>query len=180
MVALVAALAVAGVGGTLAWLTVSHSLDNVFGIGSVKPSIEETFDEDATEKNDVYVTNRGTVDAYLRARVDIYWVDASGRIMSDVPAADIDYTITFPTNSQWIKGSDGYYYWPQPVSPGRQTDNLIDSCTYTGDDTDGRQFVCDIATQAIQANPVEAVQKAWGVTVGDGDVLTVPTSGEGE
>lgn len=199
-VVLAAVVALVGVGGALAWLTVSHSLENVFGVGTVDPDINEGFNN--TVKSNVFVTNNGTVDAYLRARVDIYWVDANGRIMSDMPISGTDYTIewggastdgsswvyeeggTVPANAladgYWVLASDGFYYWSLAVEPESQTKNLIDKAEQAGTGySDGRKLVVDVASQAIQANPADAVEEAWGVTVGSDGTLSFASGLDG-
>ena len=66
---LVGVLLLAGVVGTFAWLSVTGVLVNEFGFGSVKPSVDETLEDNV--KRDVSVKNMGTAPAYLRVAVDI-------------------------------------------------------------------------------------------------------------
>lgn len=189
VVALVAALALVGVGGVLAWLVSTDSLTNEFGIGEIGTEVTETFN--GTTKSDVAVTNKGNIEAWIRAQINIYWVDANGNQMWDKPVKDTDYTLTMGSEggqtSGWLQGQDGYYYYTSPVAPNANTGNLITSLTDNQTHSDGRKLVCDIAAQAIQADPYSAVEDAWGVfvtedvdgnpslTLEEGQVITTPT-----
>ena len=181
---LVGVILLAGTAGTLAWLSVTGVLVNQFGIGSVTPSVQETLN--GKVKSDVKAKNTGTAPAYIRAAVDIYWQDQDGARLWDEPKeepkGEADYEIAWSVadasgaNSvyNWVKASDGFYYWTSPVAPGAETGVLINRVTELKA-TEGRNLVVDISTQAVQATPDEAVHDAWGCSV-ENDVL-VPTHG---
>lgn len=178
---LVGVILLAGTAGTLAWLSVTGVLVNQFGIGSVTPSVQETLN--GKVKSDVKAKNTGTAPAYIRAAVDIYWQDAtSGARLWDEPKAGTDYEIAWSVadasgaNSadNWVKASDGFYYWTSPVAPMGKTDVLIKSVTEQK--ADGKNLVVDISTQAIQSTPGDAAAEAWGCAVKDG-VLVPPHGG---
>lgn len=178
----------AGTAGTLAWLSVTGVLVNQFGIGSVTPSVQETLNGNV--KSDVKAQNTGTAPAYIRAAVDIYWQDGNGARLWEEPKEEADYEIAWSVadasgaNSadNWVKASDGFYYWTSPVAPGAETGVLINRVTELNNrvtelkTTGGRNLVVDISTQAVQATPDEAVRDAWGCTVEDG-VLVPPHGG---
>lgn len=182
---LVGVILLAGTAGTLAWLSVTGVLVNKFGIGSVTPSVQETLN--GKVKSDVKAKNTGTAPAYIRAAVDIYWQDQDGARLWDEPKeepkGEADYEIAWNVadasgaNSayNWVKASDGFYYWTSPVAPGAETGVLINRVTELKA-TKGRNLVVDISTQAIQATPDEAVHDAWGCKVEDG-VLVPPHGG---
>ena len=182
---LVAVILLAGTAGTLAWLSVTGVLVNQFGIGSVTPSVQETLN--GKVKSDVKAKNTGTAPAYIRAAVDIYWQDQDGARLWDEPKeepkGEADYEIawsvadTSGANSayNWVKASDGFYYWTSPVAPGAETGVLINRVTELKA-TEGRNLVVDISTQAVQATPDEAVHDAWGCSV-ENDVLVPPHGG---
>ena len=178
----VIALTLCTTGGAIAWLVSSDSLTNVFGIGAVSVSVEEDFAEGSTVKEDVTVKNDGTIDAYVRAQVNIYWVDANGNQLWDAPVAGEDYVLTgkIPFDNSWQRGADGFYYWTTPLAPDATTGELIDKLEWKATEAydDGRRLVCDIAAQAIQADPTDAVTDAWGVTVNADGTLTITTEGE--
>lgn len=175
----------AGTAGTLAWLSVTGVLVNQFGIGSVTPSVQETVNGNV--KSDVKAQNTGTAPAYIRAAVDIYWQDQDGARLWDEPKeepkGEADYEIAWSVadasgaNSayNWVKASDGFYYWTSPVAPGAETGVLINRVTELKA-TEGRNLVVDISTQAVQATPDEAVHDAWGCSV-ENDVLVPPHGG---
>lgn len=168
----VLALAVVGVAisGVVAWLTASGMLENTFDRGQVDVTVKEEFDGET--KRNVYVSNGGNVPVYVRAQVNIYWVDKDGNQLWEEPSAGTDYEITwFDSSSKWTLGDDGFYYWTEPLATGGKTDNLIGILTDKKTYDDGRTLVCDVAVQAIQADPTEAVEEAWGVTVdGSGNI----------
>lgn len=184
------ALALAGIGGVIAWLTASNQVSNAFEVGKVDvtlneegPTDGEPFEEGDFVKKNVTVTNNGNVPVYVRARVDIYWEDANGNQLWDAPDLD-DYTIDWGAaidgstvaGSSWFE-ADGFYYWNSQVQPGASTDNLIDSfAPVDGETSADKKLVCDIAIQSIQADPSRAVKEAWGVTVTDG-ILTPTQNG---
>lgn len=182
---LVGVILLAGTAGTLAWLSVTGVLVNQFGIGSVTPSVQETLN--GKVKSDVKAKNTGTAPAYIRAAVDIYWQDQDGARLWDEPKeepkGEADYEIAWSVagasgaNSayNWVKASDGFYYWTSPVAPGAETGVLINRVTELKA-TEGRNLVVDISTQAVQAMPDEAVHDAWGCSV-ENDVLVPPHGG---
>ena len=182
---LVGVILLAGTAGTLAWLSVTGVLVNQFGIGSVTPSVQETLN--GKVKSDVKAKNTGTAPAYIRAAVDIYWQDQDGARLWDEPKeepkGEADYEIAWSVadasgaNSayNWVKASDGFYYWTSPVAPGAETGVLINRVTELKA-TEGRNLVVDISTQAVQATPDDAVTEAWICTVKDG-VLVPPHGG---
>lgn len=183
---LVGGILLAGMAGTLAWLSATGVLVNQFGIGSVTPSVQETLTGNV--KSDVKAKNTGSAPAYIRAAVDIYWQDAtSGARLWDEPQADTDYDIAWSdalpdasgTNlaSTWVKASDGFYYWTSPVAPSAETGVLIASVTELKT-TEGRNLVVDVSTQAVQSVPDDAVHDAWNCTVKDG-VLIPPYANGG-
>lgn len=183
VMALVAALALVGVGGVLAWLVSTDSLTNTFGVGEIKTQVTETFD--GITKSNVAVKNEGNVDAWIRAQINIYWVDADGNQMWDEPQLEKDYSLNMVASSQdssWLSGDDGYWYYSIPVGPNESTENLITELKDLGQYADGRKLVCDIAAQAIQADPYSAVEEAWGAKVTEATVegqlpmLTPPSS----
>ena len=181
---LVGVILLAGTAGTLAWLSVTGVLVNQFGIGSVKPLVQESLNGNV--KSNVKAENAGTAPAFIRAAVDIYWQDGNGARLREEPQADKDYVIAWSvadasgTNSasSWVKASDGFYYWTSPVAPNTETDVLIASVTELKA-IEGRNLVVDVSTQAVQSVPDDAVREAWNCTVQD-SVLVPPHANGGE
>lgn len=181
---LVGAILVAGIAGTLAWLSATGVLVNQFGIGSVTPSVQEELSGNV--KSNVKAKNTGAAPAYIRAAVDIYWQDGSGARLWDEPQADTDYEIAWSDQlpdasgtklaSSWVKASDGFYYWTSPVAPSAETGVLIERVTELKV-TQGRNLVVDVSTQAVQSVPDDAVHEAWNCTVQDGVLIPPHANG---
>lgn len=176
-------------GGTLAWFSQTDGVANLFSSGSVKPQINETFETDYTVKKDVSIQNTGTLSAYLRASVSVYWEDGSGNQLWDAPAAvgesgAGDYSIAWgeigpdpQTNACWLEGNDGFYYWSQPVDKDCATGILIEKAMQKESPLE-KKLVVDIASQALQAEGTaeNAFNSVWsessGLVAGQDGTLT--------
>lgn len=180
----VAALALATavtVGGTLAWLTAhTNSVTNTFTMGDVKPEVTENFDEET--KSDIKVTNNGSVEAYVRVALVFTWRDGAtagqnpentGTIVGE-PVTTADYT--FDMGSDWLKGSDGYYYYKYPVKPntneapqepskGSQTSSLGTIKVANNEKSQKYNLDVQVLADSIQAAPTTAVTTTWPVEV---------------
>ncbi len=176
----VAALALAGAAElTSAYLMVRDSVDNAFTIGTVAPSVAETFDPTAGTKENVAVKNNGNAPVYIRALVLVSWQDAAGATLSAQPAAGTDYELV-GAETGWTPGSDGYYYCTSPVRPGASTPVLVKKLTDKNSDT-ARYLCVDVIAQAVQASPAEAVGDVFpGASVGADGVLIPPAAQGGE
>lgn len=145
-------------GMTIAWLTAeSNTMDNTFAAASVTCAINETFDNEV--KRDVCIQNTGTIDAYIRAALVPVWKD--GGDIAGVSVLPTDYYIDFGTayGTEWVHGSDGYYYCKLPISPSAFTPELINECKVLT--VNGYQFELQIAAQAVQALPTSTVIDIW-------------------
>lgn len=114
------------------------------------------------------VKNTGTAQAYIRASYAVNWRDGEGKIAAAVPdgySCDLD-----ENQGAWVDGGDGYFYYPDPVAPGGETPSLL-TCSVSCPEAEYTLSV-EVVAEAIQSNPAEAAEEAWGVTVSD-DVLTV-------
>lgn len=85
---------------------------------------------------------------------------------STAPVEGVDYTVDW-SDSSWIKGTDGYWYYAQAVAPDALTAVLTDTATAVSA-PDGYRLHLQILATAIQAQPANAVQEAWGVTLSNG------------
>ncbi len=176
----VAMLALAGTAElSAAYLMVRDSVDNTFILGTVAPSVTETFDPAAGTKENVSVKNNGNAPVYVRALVLISWQDAAGATLSAQPAAGTDYDLV-GAQTGWAPGSDGYYYCTSPVQPGASTPVLVQKLTDKNADA-GRYLCVDVIAQAVQASPAEAVGDVFpGAGVGADGVLIPPAAQGGE
>lgn len=111
------------------------------------------------------VQNTGTAQAYIRASYAVNWrLDGEGNIAAAAPEG---YSCDLVENPQWEKGGDGYFYYPAPVDPGGEAPSLL-TCPENPEYT----LSVEVVAEAIQSNPAEAAEEAWGVRVSDGK-LTV-------
>lgn len=158
LLAAIVVIAMGVVGGTVAYLvTKTDPVVNTFTPGVVSCEIDETFD--GTTKSNVYVTNTGNTNAYIRAAIIVTWKDAAGNIAATVPAKGTDYTLEL-NETDWVE-HDGYYYYKGSVAPNAQTEKLITTCTDLR--SNGDYTLCvEILADAIQSSPDSAVTQAWG------------------
>ena len=160
------------VGATIAYIMAdTPPVENTFEPVFVSCAVEETFD--GAVKSNVTVKNTGDISAYIRAAVVVTWVsDNDGSVNSTAPVAEVDYSISMGS-SLWVKGSDGFYYYTAPIVAGESTEKLINTLTTVGDGLEGHSLSVQILASAIQAEPVEAVNMAWGASVSaDGSLIS--------
>ena len=161
--ALVALLLTCAVGGTMAYLvTQTNAVTNTFTPGKVTVSVSDTVT--GNEKKNVQITNTGKTTAYIRVAVVANWVK-DGKVVA--PWNDYDRLKVIST---WDVGSDGYYYYKQPVAAGASV-TLLDSYT-AGDGPEGAHLEMTIVAQGIQSEPASVVQNAWGVTVANDGTIS--------
>lgn len=153
-------LLTAAIGVTIAYSNVMTSnVENAFAPEKVTCSIQEDFAQGDTVKSNVKVANTSKIPVYLRAMWVVTWIDEEGKLLPSVPQAGVDYSINIP-NEKWVDGGDGYYYYKAAVAAGDSTENLIDNITVLKN-IGNYQLQVEIISEAIQAEPVEAVQTAW-------------------
>ena len=115
------------------------------------------------------VKNTGTAQAYIRASYTVNWRDGEGIIAAVTPdgySCDLD-----ENQGAWVDGGDGYFYYPDPVDPGGEAPSLL-TCSVSYPENPKYTLSVEVVAEAIQSNPAEAAEEAWGVTVSDG-MLTV-------
>lgn len=159
------------VGGTIAYLVAQTSdVTNTFSPTETKTEISEDI-ENGVKKN-VKVTNTGDISAYIRVNVIISWVDPddSGMVYAGTPVAGVDYEMTIPVDSKWVEGSDGFWYYKEPVAAGFSTGVLLTDCKplETANIPEGAALSVEILAQSVQAqgvdeNGTKAVVLAWGL-----------------
>lgn len=172
----VIALVVCIVGASLAYLFAgTDGITNTFTPTKVTTDIDEKLDGNV--KENVTIKNTGDIAAFVRAQVIITWKDASGNVYANMPVENTDYTIEW--GPEWVKGSDGFYYYTSEVQPNASTPALIVKCEKigtppAGDTNTGASYdlSVEIISQSIQSRPDSAVKEAWGVDATSG-TLTV-------
>ena len=158
--------------GTIAYLQAHSQVENTFGIAKAGIEIRETFEYQ--KKENVTVSNTGDAAMYLRAALVVSWRDADGRLLLDTPQETSDYTMVMGADSDWSKGTDGYWYCLRPVPAGKASPVLIKSCTATAPGTAERYLCVDILLQSVQADPVDAVKELWDAGVAEDGTLIPP------
>lgn len=165
-VLLMAILMLVGVvaGSTVAYLiTKTDDVANTFEYGKVSCDVGETFN--GTTKENVYITNTGNINAYIRATYVVNWVDEKGNILASAPDG-YSYSITENPGNKWVKSTtDGYFYYPVAVAPEGKTEGSLLTCTVTKrPDNPQYKLSVEILATAVQSTPLTAVTDAWGVT----------------
>ena len=148
------------VGSTAAFLvTKTEPVKEAFAYAQVSCQVTDTMG----------VKNTGTAQAYIRASYAVNWLDGDGNIVAAAPEG---YRCD-PVENQddWTEGGDGYFYYPYPVAPGDETPSLL-TCSPSYPEDPEYTLSVEVVAEAIQSNPAEAAEEAWGVRVSD-DVLTV-------
>ena len=118
-------------------------------------------------KENVQIKNTGNTAAYIRATYVVTWRDAYGKVAVSVPGG-YSYTLTENLGNNWKKGTDGYFYYTSPIVPGNSTLDSLLTCNVTYPDNPEYTLSVEILAEAIQSEPAEAVQQAWGATIVDG------------
>lgn len=153
------------IGGTIAYLvTNTDSITNTFTPGGTTPGIEEKVENGVKES--IVIENKGNIPAYIRVMLvgnTVETVDGK-----EVVTGGFDVSARFTYNdTDWVKGSDGYYYYKTPVAANEKTNDLLASGTSI---TVGENETVTVLAQSIQAEPDYVVQQTWGVTIANGTV----------
>lgn len=171
LIAALALCAAAAVGVTLSFMFKKAEKTTTFVPAEVTCEVKESLFSGV--KSNVCVENTGNAAAYLRIRLVSYYVyndnSIAGRVPSQYP--------TLTLQNGWIAGADHTYYYPTPVDPDAKTGILCDPITLgTVKLADGKTVyqVLEVFAEAIQAEPVGAVQEAWNVTVSGTEITAVP------
>ena len=126
-----------------------------------------------SEKSDIRVENTGNVKEFIRLRLVSYYVDANGDIVGTVSS---QYP-TLSLKNGWIAGANHTYYYPFPTNPGGMTEILCEPFSLGQMQlADGKTVyqVIEVIAEAVQAEPISAVQETWGVTVTNNTITAAP------
>ena len=176
LVAVIAAMAIAG--ASLAYFTAEDSAENVFTVGNVAIDLTEpNWDETGkVEAEDVYpgeplakdptVTNTGKNPCFVRISVT-GWDSLKNAKLSD---QDITYRTDYvdeKLGENWVKHTDGYFYYTKVLQPGETTDAQIDQIVIPFELTNSVKaepiVVTAYACQAQGARPSFSAVKAMTV-----------------
>lgn len=166
-ICLVVALVLTAVaGGTLAYFTDTADAINTFTVGNVditltEPNWEGTGSNDAPEvypgeplAKDPTVTNAGANPCFVRIKVE--GLDCLGN------AGMITYRTDYVTDKlgdNWVKGTDGYFYYSKVLEADATTDALFDQIVIPTGLTNGdaeTEFDVDVTAEAVQAQGAKA------------------------
>ena len=189
MITSLALLLLVAAGTTLAYIfTKTEPVENTFKPSKVSCAVVEN--GSATEntgnivatgatKTNVQIKNTGDTDAYIRVAVVVNWASEDGKkVWAQKPVLGTDYSIAYATETGWIPGADGYYYYTKSVTPGTLTGTLINQAKKLQTaPPEGYYLSIEIVASAIQSKPDHVVGQQWSseaVTVaGNNGTLTV-------
>ena len=117
------------------------------------------------EKADIRVENTGNVKEFIRLRLVSYYVDSNGDIAGTAASQYPNLTL----KNGWIAGANRTYYYTYPVEPGILCEPFTLGQTQLENGTMVYQ-VMEVIAEAVQAEPSDAAQEVWGVTVENGVV----------
>lgn len=181
----------ATVGGTLAYVFMkTPAVGNTFEPARVFCAVVENFTNNV--KTDVRVKNTGDATAYIRVAVLTTWKyqDRNGvdHYHAQSPIPNVDYTIIYAENTNWLLGVDGYWYYayPVPCAKNAQAEDVLTEILISqvkllenAMAPDGYTLSVEIVASAIQAEPITAAAENWGLTVDqDGVITSVRAGGE--
>ncbi len=154
------------IGTTMAYLVSSPDpVVNTFTPARVDSKVDENLNTPGVKK-DVRIQNDSNVIAYIRAAVVVTWRNGYNVMPAASDSYNINYNIS-ETKADWIAGSDGFYYYTKPVTAQDYTGVLFTNCSPVEGKApaDGYELCVEILSEAIQAEPADAVKGAWGVIV---------------
>lgn len=178
--ALVVSLACA-VGGTMAYFVAKDTAHNVITSGKVgvtiveqtkKPNGElETFPEDGltgimpgmTVDKIVWIESEDkTADCWIRAKIKVSIIGASGEVLPSEGVVECK-----GMDAGWEKGNDGYYYYKNPVAPGKPTAKLMQTVTFDAGNMTNEYQGCT-ANVVIHAQAVQTANNGTSYTEAKG------------
>ena len=196
-VALVIALvALAIAGGTLAYFTAQDTASNKITTGSIDIEVIEEMKTDNgnvtypytgedgapvltimpghTQSKIVTVKNTGSSNAFIRVKIEKAWKNADSTTSAIPEAVTTDALALNMVSTKWVKVGD-YYYYSEAVAPNAITEVLFDSFTF------GSQYGNDYANLTadivVSADAIQtengAAEAAWGVKIAGGTVTAV-------
>ena len=179
---------------TIAYFNTADTARNVITAGDIKIELQETAITDDGEEipfedrfdvmpgqdvsKIVKVTNTGSNPAYIRVQVQkaiALAADAQGDVDLDLISLDFD-------SEKWTLGDDGYYYYKEPLAPGKTTAALFNKVTFAaemGNMYQGSKVTIKVTAEATQVkNNGATVCDAAGWPTADPANPTNPADGE--
>lgn len=127
------------VGGTFAYYTSSAEFKNEFQTGTYNVKFQEQFVSPdnwtpgtETEKK-VSVTNTGGIDVVARAKFTESWLanDKTTALTGVRTVEETEYKAAlFDIGTDWVKATDGYYYYTKVLKSNETSQDFISSVTF--------------------------------------------------
>jgi len=157
----VALVATAAIGGTLAYFTDTKEATNTFTVGNVKIELTEDAWENGGKEEakeaypgeplakDPVVTNKGVNPCFVR--ISVSNLDQFGTAANEMIQLRTDYVLG-KLGDEWVDGGDGYYYYTAILEEGQSTDALFDHIVMPTalENTDVAKDIV-VTAQAVQA-----------------------------
>lgn len=156
---------------TMSFFSNRDEITNIVDSGSVDIEIVEKFIPPATwdgmkYEKQVMVKNIGNKQAIIRVALHPYWLEKDGvtPFAGDVSFIQMN-TVNIGTQSGWIDGRDGYYYYNALVDSGQETKKLLESLETKIPEELSKRYIdkqinVDVKAEAIQAD-IETYTKVW-------------------
>lgn len=144
-------LAAAAIGTTFAWQTWDLSVTNELRSHITEVKVEEPMFQPEKGVKQVQFKNTGNSSVFLRISFTEYWekVESDGTeylLSNKVNGTEMatkhwtDYWVE-KSNSQWIDGKDGWYYYTQVLKPGKSTELILDGVTFENVTNDNEEYL---------------------------------------
>ena len=177
---------------TIAYFNTADTARNVITAGDIKIELQETAIRDGEEilfeqsqerfnvmpgqdvSKIVRVKNTGSNPAYIRVEVQkaiALAADSHGDVDLDLVSLDFD-------GDSWRLGSDGFYYYDQPLAPGETTAALFRNVKF--DTGMGNMYQGSTATIKVSAQATQVKNNGTDVFSAAGWPDTDPTGTDGE
>ena len=185
LISAIAVIAVLVVGMTLAYFTDQDQKQNVFTLGKVAGSLDETSTDgtktdngynydhvkpgDKLDKEPFVTVDGDSEDAYIRVSITVGNTDGK---LTDTNKQEILDGLDIQDG--WVKGTDGYYYYQTKMSKGQQTGKVFTTVSIPpeswGNDQAEAVFTIDLKADLIQADNFTPTTNDGGQIVSWGNV----------
>lgn len=158
------------VGGTAAYMTTTVQRVNKVAVGQNTTVIEENFPdppallvtENPEYEKKVWVTNRTSAE-------DGYNVNCYVRVALSYSNSDIGKAVILKNlnTTDWVYGSDGYYYYTKILNEGKTTPALFTGFSIQSDKVQNaykeyiQDFSISVYEESVQAGDFKNYQDAW-------------------
>lgn len=177
LVAIVAILAIAIIGGTFAYFRYTEVFNNQFRLAASTVTYTETFQSPdnwtpCTETPKTIVVNNTSTSA-INARIKYTerWekLDAQGNVIANetLPLKVNNQSmavINFANPAKWILKSDGYYYYQGDIAANGAAETFISSVTFNCDadsEYSSARYHLVLTVETIEANTAARQAAGW-------------------